>query len=51
MCIGISLSVILFNAFLKCLPDDVALKIGNDSVDERRLAAKAAAAGGPAQVA
>ena len=40
MCIVVSLSVLIFNAILKCLPDDVALKIGNDSVDERRLEAK-----------
>jgi hypothetical protein len=32
--------VLIFNALLKCLPDDVALKIGKDSVDERRLEAK-----------
>jgi hypothetical protein len=43
MCVGVSLSVIIFNIVLKLLPDDVALKIGNDSVDARRLAAKAAA--------
>lgn len=40
LCIGVSLSVLFFNMFLKFLPDDVGLKIGNDSVDERRLEAK-----------
>ena len=53
MCIGVSLSVLIFNATLKCLPDDVAPRIGNDSVDDRRLEAKAvraaAAAMGAAQ--
>ena len=44
LCIGVSLSVLIFNLFLKLLPDDVAIKIGNDSVDERRLKKKAEAA-------
>merc|ERR1712079_160303 len=43
LCIGVSLSVLLFNLFLKLLPDDVAIRIGNDSVDDRRIKAKAAA--------
>jgi len=40
MCVCVSLSVLIFNAILKCLPDDVAPRVGNDSVDDRRLAAK-----------
>ena len=45
MCICVSLSVLVCNAVLKCLPDDISLKLGKDSVDERRIAAKEAAAG------
>jgi len=44
LCIVVSLSVLICNFILKLLPDDVAFKIGKDSVDDRRLAAKAAAA-------
>jgi len=49
LCIVVSLSVLIFNAILKCLPDDVSPRIGNDSVDDRRIEAKLAlkaAAGG-----
>lgn len=42
LCIGVSLSVLLFNAVLKCLPDDISPVIGKDSVDEKRLADAAA---------
>ena len=40
MCVGVSLSVLLFNALLKVIPDDFAPLLGKDSVDERRLAKK-----------
>ena len=40
LCIGVSLSVLFVNILLKLLPDDVAPKLGKDSVDERRLEAK-----------
>lgn len=43
LCIGVSCSVLIANAIFKCLPDDVSPKVGKDSVDERRLAAKEAA--------
>lgn len=48
LCIGVSLSVLLFNLLLKFLPDDVAPLLGKDSVDVIRLEKKAAklAAGG-----
>lgn len=38
--IGVSCSVFVANAIFKCIPDDCAPKIGKDSVDERRIAAK-----------
>ena len=40
ICIAVSLSVLVVNAILKCLPDDFSPKLGKDSVDERRLEAK-----------
>ena len=40
LCIGVSISVLVVNIILKLLPDDVAPKLGKDSVDERRLEAK-----------
>lgn len=40
LCIGVSLSVLIMNALLKCVPDDLAPKLGKDSVDDRRVAAK-----------
>lgn len=40
LCIGVSLSVILCNAILKCFPDDIVCKAGKDTVDEARLLAK-----------
>lgn len=40
-----SLSVLIANFVLKLLPDDIAPKMGKDSVDDRRIAAKAAARG------
>ena len=43
MCIGVSLSVLIWNAILKCLPDDITPKLGKDSVDDKRLEDKAAA--------
>ena len=45
LCIGISLSVLIWNMILKLLPDDVSPKLGKDSVDDRRIAAKLAARG------
>ena len=44
LCICVSLSVLVCNAVLKCLPDDISLKLGKDSVDDRRIAAKNAQA-------
>jgi P-type Ca2+ transporter type 2B len=41
--IAVSMSVLIFNAILKCLPDDISPKLGKDSVDDRRIAAKQAA--------
>jgi len=49
LCIGVSLSVLLFNMILKFLPDDVSPLLGKDSVDVMRLEKKEAdriAAGG-----
>ena len=50
LCIGVSLSVLVCNFVLKLLPDEFGFKLGNDSVDERRLEekrkAKALAAAG-----
>jgi len=43
LCIGVSLSVLLFNMLLKFLPDDVAPLLGKDSVDLVRTEAKRAA--------
>lgn len=40
--IAIALTVFPVNAFLKLLPDDVIFKMGQDSVDDRRIAAKKA---------
>lgn len=34
--VGISLTVFIVNAILKCLPDYLFPKLGKDSVDERR---------------
>ena len=36
LCIGVSLSVLVCNAILKCLPDDISPKLGPDSVDDKR---------------
>jgi Ca2+ transporting ATPase len=43
LCIVVSLSVLIFNLLLKFLPDDVGIKLGHDSVDDRRIANKAIA--------
>ena len=37
LCIGVSLSVLICNLVLKLLPDDVAIKLGVDSVDKVRI--------------
>jgi len=50
LCMGVSLSVLLCNFVLKLLPDDVSIKLGKDSVDDKRKADKEAAAGGANQV-
>lgn len=42
LCIAVSCSVLIFNFILKLLPDDISPKLGKDSVDDRRLAAKRA---------
>jgi Ca2+ transporting ATPase len=43
LAIGVSLTVLVVNFILKLLPDDIAPRVGKDSVDDRRLAAKQAA--------
>ena len=37
---AIAVTILIVDQVLKALPDDIAPKIGQDSVDERRLAAK-----------
>ena len=46
LCIGVSLSVLICNFLLKLLPDDVSLKLGKDSVDDKRIADKEEARNG-----
>ena len=42
ICIAVGATTLLINILLKLLPDGVVFKMGQDSVDDRRLAAKAA---------